>query len=335
MAEQEKIRREQEKEAEMMARLEKIPPTQISSPPPIDVDARMAQMQAKTPSQLREEEKLLLQKQKEDEMMARIDKFPAKQCKAPPKVNLDDKLARLSGPTQSQQAAMDAEAARKLKEKASEERSIKAAERMQTVKRFRKECGHMSDTKCDCACDDDLAALNETMDELSPLPSPTPAAAPAENDPFLDRCNSFSSCDTPTSQKKRAEQESQKRREEMIMERSARADSVSPKSPSPKPNGEAFLDRASSFTSCDTPTSQKKKADAEAKAQREAAMMERSERIQATSVSPPPKKVVDEDEMAARLAKMSAPTPTQLRKQEEEEAKKAREEAMMQRAGAM
>ena len=49
----------------------------------------------------------------------------------------------------------------------------------------------------------------------------------------------------------------------MIMERSARADSVSPKSPSPKPNGEAFLDRASSFTSCDTPTSQKKKADAE------------------------------------------------------------------------
>ena len=39
----------------------------------------------------------------------------------------------------------------------------------------------MSDTKCDCACDDNLAVLNETMDELSPLPSPTPAAAPAEN----------------------------------------------------------------------------------------------------------------------------------------------------------
>ena len=52
LAEQEKIRRDQEKEAEMMARLEKIPPTQIRSPPPIDVDARMAQMQAKTPSQV-------------------------------------------------------------------------------------------------------------------------------------------------------------------------------------------------------------------------------------------------------------------------------------------
>ena len=64
-------------------------------------------------------------------------------------------------------------------------------------------------------------------------------------------------------------------------------------------------------------------------------MMERSQRVEAQTVPPPPKKVVDEDEMAARLAKMSAPTPTQLRKLEEGEAKKAREEAMMQRAGAM
>ena len=50
--EQERIHREQQKEAEMMARLEKIPPTQIKSPPPVDIDARMARMQAKTPSQV-------------------------------------------------------------------------------------------------------------------------------------------------------------------------------------------------------------------------------------------------------------------------------------------
>jgi len=151
---------------------------------------------------------------------------------------------------------------------------------------------------------------------------------PADEAAWLAKAAAFSEATTPTSRKKSEKAAAAKEREALMLARAEKSLSAQ-SSPQPSPSAEAaWLDKASQFSECSTPTSRRKSQEQADKSSRGTAALARAENLPEAD-----EPLLNEDAWLQKASQFSeAASPTSTRRKKEQQLKQQNDQIAMQRA---
>ena len=151
---------------------------------------------------------------------------------------------------------------------------------------------------------------------------------PADEEAWLAKAAAFSEATTPTSRKKSEKAAAAKEREALMLARAEKSLSAQ-SSPQPSPSAEAaWLDKASQFSECSTPTSRRKSQEEADKSSREAAALARAEKLPEAD-----EPLLSEHAWLQKASQFSeATSPTSTRRKKEQQLKHQHDQIAIERA---